>query len=292
MTDGADGPEPLAAPAPRLSDAPILVVTRFAFLGASGWQSESSRNAEMLFDPDRLRLRLELFRRIAMPSLAAQTDQDFRHVVLTSTQLPAWAKAELGEACAAAHGNPDRFAIVAGRPGPTRKLLRLYLEKTYPDPVVAQMILDDDDGLARDFVATVRDQLAAMDATGQPAAPDGPAYVSFSDGYGLVLDLTDDGETAARLYRHRYPFINCGLTLVGRPSGKNVLGISHQKDPRVVGAVSITGPRMFVRSVHGSNDSRVAPTGRWHLMDNWRDDPDIRARFAWLLDDGAFWNVC
>ena len=278
-------------PAPPLSDAPILVVTRFAFLGASGWKSETSKNAELLFEPDRLRVRLELFRSIALPSLVAQTDQAFRHMVLTSTRLPDWARSELEAACAAAYGDPGRYDVVAERPGPARRALRLYLERAYQDPVVAQMVLDDDDGLACDFVAAVRAQLADQDALAQPRAQNAPAFVSFADGYGIVLDLTAAGETTARLYRHRYPFINCGLTLVGRRFDKNILGIAHRKEPPKAGAVSITGKRMFVRGLHGTNDSRVAPTGRWHPLDNWRDDPDIRARFAWLLDGGAFWNL-
>jgi hypothetical protein len=47
---------------------------------------------------------------------------------------------------------------------------------------------------------------------------------------------------------------------------------------------------MFLRSVHGMNDSRVARTERWKRVDPWREDPDIRARFPWLLAEGAFWN--
>ncbi len=291
MTDDPRVPDIPAAAALCLAEAPLVVVTRFAFLGISGWKSETSRDADLLFEPDRLRVRLELFRRVALPSLAAQTDRDFRHLVLTSTQLPAWARSELEAACASAYGSPDRYAIVAGRPGPARKALRLYLEKAYDQPAVAQMILDDDDGLACDFIAAMRRQLILLDAAGRQRAPDEPAFVSFADGYGFVLDLTAEGETLSRMYRHRYPFINCGLTLIGRRFDKNILGISHQKEPRKVGATSITGKRMFVRTLHGTNDSRVAPTGRWHLVNDWRDSPDIRDRFPWLLDSKAFWNI-
>jgi Putative rhamnosyl transferase len=278
-------------PAYRLADAPLIVVTRFSFLGVSGWKSDASRDAELLFQPDRLRVRLELFRSITLPSLVAQTDRNFRHLVLTSKQLPPWAMADLREACATAYGNPDRFDIVAARPGPARKALRLYLERTHAEPLVAQLVLDDDDGLACDFVAAVRDRLLTMDAAAAGGAVAPPAYVSFAEGYGLVLDLNDHGETEARLYQHRYPFINLGLTLVGGRSAKNVLGISHRKDPEKTGAVSTGGKRMFLRSLHGTNDSRVAPTDRWKPVAKWREDPDIRARFPWLLDDGAFWNV-
>jgi hypothetical protein len=47
---------------------------------------------------------------------------------------------------------------------------------------------------------------------------------------------------------------------------------------------------MFLRSVHGINDSRVSRTERWQLLDPWRDTVDIRRRFPWMLDKAAPWN--
>jgi hypothetical protein len=114
--------------------------------------------------------------------------------------------------------------------------------------------------------------------------------VSFPDGYGFDIGLDTDGRPTTGLYAHRYPFINCGLTLVGAPAAANILGIQHRKTPLLHNPVLVTGKRMFIRSVHGMNDSRVAPTNRWRRVDPWREDADIRVRFPWLLDDGAFWN--
>ena len=280
-----------AAPV-RLADAPLIIVTRFSFLGRSGWKSEASRDAALLFDPERLRLRTELMRTITLPSLAGQTDRDFTHVILTSTQLPGWAMAELTEACATAYGADGRFVILARRPGFSTIHLRRYLQSIAPaDGLVAQAVLDDDDGLAMDFVAELRRQLAALDAAGRVVGPGSLAFVSFPEGYGFEMGLGDDGETTTGVYAHRYPFINCGLTLVGVPGAANILGIEHRKTPLLHDPVLARGKRMFLRSVHGLNDSRVARTDRWRPVDPWREDPDIRARFPWLLEPGAFWNV-
>ena len=117
------------APAPlRLAAVPLVVVTRFSYLGRSGWKSDASRDAALLFEPERLRLRLELFRSITLPSLAAQTDRSFSHVILTSNQMPAWAMNELKEACATAHGPGGRYAILARRPGISSAFLRRHLQ--------------------------------------------------------------------------------------------------------------------------------------------------------------------
>lgn len=275
---------------PRLAAAPLYLVTRFSFLGRSGWKSDASRDAALLFEPQRLRLRMELFRSITLPSLAAQTDRDFTHVILTSTQLPAWAMTELKEACVTAYGRDGRFVILARRPGFSSIVLRRYLQSVVTRPLVAQAVLDDDDGLAVDFVAETRSTLAALDAGGRDTGPERMAFVSFQDGYGLEFGLTADGEPTTGLYAHRYPFINCGLTLVAPPGAANILGIKHRKTPLLHDPVLVRGKRMFLRSVHGMNDSRVARTNRWQAVTPWREDADIRTRFPWLLDPGAFWN--
>jgi Putative rhamnosyl transferase len=274
-----------------LAAAPLVVVTRFSYLGRSGWKSDASRDAALLFAPERLRLRIELFRTITLPSLVAQADRDFTHVILTSAALPRWAMAELQEACDTAHGAGGRFVILARRPGMSALMLRRHLQSiASPDGLVAQAVLDDDDGLAVDFVTSVRAELAKLDAAGREAGADRPVFVSFPEGYGLEIGLDAEGQPATGLYAHRYPFINLGLTLVGVPGAANVLGIQHRKTPLLHDPVVVGGKRMFVRSVHGMNDSRVARTGRWRPVERWHEDADIRARFPWLLDPGAFWN--
>lgn len=293
MTDatGADPiPDADTAPGPRLSDAPLVVITRFSYLGKSGWKSDASRDAELLFAPERLRLRMNLFRSITLPSLAAQTDQSFTHVILTSNRLPTGPMEELQAACAAAYPDASRFAILAERPGPAATHLRRHFQKVITGPLVAQAVLDDDDGLAVDFVFELRQRLAALDAAGRATGPGRFAFVSFQNGYGCEFGLSDAGPATASLYAHRYPYINCGLTMVAGPGEANILGIRHRKTPLLHDPVLVRGNRMFLRSVHGTNDSRVARTGRWKPVDPWRENEDIRSRFPWLLDPGAFWN--
>ncbi len=113
--------------------------------------------------------------------------------------------------------------------------------------------------------------------------------MSFPSGYGFEIGLDAEGRTTG-LYAHRYPFINVGQTLVGVPGGANILGIQHRETPLLHEPAVVAGKRMFLKSVHGMNDSLVARTGRWNPLDPWREDADIRARFPWMLGEGAFWN--
>ncbi|MFE3837253.1 glycosyltransferase [Pseudogemmobacter sonorensis] len=297
---GANDPDSGGVDPAALLAAPILFVTRFSFVGLSGWQSDASRDAEKLFARERLLQRLELFSTIALPSLAAQTDRDFHHLILTSDQLPAWAMEELTDSCVMCYGDSRQFTIRAEPPGTTRRALRHYMQRVYRDPVVVQVVLDDDDGLACDYVADLRRQIATLAAPPQPpeeAARAGvalPYFLSFPEGYGFsITEHAADGlreRQEASLYSHRYPFINCGLAMLGTPDGKNIFAIDHRAAPRKYGARLFPGKAMFLRSIHEFNDSRVAVTEKWQPLESWREAEDIRTRFPWLLAREALWN--
>lgn len=267
-----------------LQQAPILVVTRFSFLGSSGWKSDASRDPQLLFTRDRLELRLRLFRAVTLPSLAAQTDPGFHHLVLTSNQLPDWTLSALTEACLLAYGDAARFTVLASRPALARSPLRNFMERRYPGQVVVQVVLDDDDGLAGDYMADLRRQLAELDAERPGLGREAPYFISYPFGYGLVL--RGDPSGGAALYLHRYPFINAGLAMIGTPSGKNILGIDHLAAPRRFGAKMVPGKPMFLRSLHDFNDSRVEPGARWSQVADWETEPGLRARFACLFTEG------
>lgn len=262
-----------------VDQAPILVITRFSFVGSSGWQGDASRDPDLLFQPDRLARRLALFSAITLPSLAAQTDRGFQHVILTSDRLPDTAMAALNDACLRAYGGPNMHVILARPPSPARRPLRQHMEALHRGKTVVQVVLDDDDGLSTDFIALMRKDLGKTVATTPEAIESLPYFLSYPYGYGLVFN--PDG--SPQIYAHRYPFINLGLTMIGEASGKNILAIDHLAAPRKYGGRLIRHRKMFVRSVHPFNDSRVQPSGRWRLIEDWQADTDIGTRFAYLI---------
>lgn len=256
-------------------DLPISVTTRFSFLGLSGWKSEPSRNPDLLFEESRLRGRLQLFETVALASLAAQTNPDFRLHVLTSDQMPGWALDRLHEISFAALGK-DRVTIDARPEGRARKYHRIHLEETYRDRFIAQVVLDDDDGLSNDFMAVLRDKIGVAVEDGHLADTDARHFLTFPQGYGLVHS---DGPT--EIYRHSYKLINLGLTLLGRP-GRSIHAMVHQYDPIEIGHTTYEDKPMFLRSVHDFNDSRVAVTDRWEKVPDWRTEPEFQERFGYI----------
>lgn len=261
---------PTSDPVTEVVDPPILFITRFSFLGQSGWKSDISKDAELLFDPERLRRRIQLFQQITLPTLLAQTDQNFHHLVLSSSEMPDAAKQELKSVCKTALG--DRCTVDFKPVGPARKFLRHFMVHKFQKQPVAQVVLDDDDGLACDFVETIRRDIRELMAESEL-----PVFVSYIGGYGLVNQ--GDG---VKLFAHNYPFINLGLTMVSPAAARNILAISHKSAPQKSHHFRRRSPRMFIRSVHEDNDSRVKVTERWVEQPEWPSDAEITDRFPYL----------
>jgi Putative rhamnosyl transferase len=224
-------------------DQEVLISMRFSFFGVSGWKSDSSRDEALLLAPDRLRLRLALLRRLPLPSLAAQTDRNFHLFILTSASLPDWAEQELVAACEEVL--PDQVTIYLAPPDRAAEFLRQALVERYGKARNLHMVLDDDDALSTDFIAKARGDMGSM---GPISTDDEYRFLSYAKGYGLNL-MGDDVTNGPRRHPHRL----------------------LDKQP------------MFVRSLNGSNDSRVAISKSWKPVVDWQSNPDINARFSYLL---------
>jgi hypothetical protein len=249
---------------------PLIFVTRFSYFGLSGWKSDASKDTSLLFATARLTERLKIFKYITLPTLVMQTDRDFHHYVLSSEELPAQFKKKLVNLCRSALG--DRCTVEFKPAGSARKYLREFMAKRYKNQIVAQVILDDDDGLATNFVELARDDIGELAEQGEL-----PYFVSYMLGYGLVAT-----KASLQLFLHKYRFINLGLIMVAPSKAKNILSISHNNAPRRAPNLVNSKTPMFLRSVHDHNDSRVAQTEKWVEQKNWENDPELLVAFPFL----------
>jgi hypothetical protein len=230
----------------------------------------------MLFAPERLSLRLALLNELALPSLAAQTDRNFHLMVLCSEDMPNEARQGLDQACAR-HLQPAQFSVLARPYGRAQKYLTQFLRQRYRSGPVIQTVLDDDDAFAIDLLSGIRQELSRLPQTD---GPDAMRFVSFADGLGL--DVTRGDSAGARLFAHRYPYLNLGLTMVAGVDAKNILSIAHQQTPKQHPTRLVKGRPMFVRSLHAANDSRVSVSDRWKELLDWQSAPEILKRFPYL----------
>ena len=222
-------------------------------------------------------MRLALLESLSIPSLAAQTDQNFHLMVLCSDEMPARAMKSLRSIIAAALP-PERFSIVPAPYGWAHKHLTRFLKERYGQRAsVIQTVLDDDDAFATNLVARIRQELLAAP---EPDTSRRFNFLSFPLGYGLDLSSRDQGQFA--LYTHRAPYLNLGLTMISRSAGKNLFSIRHRKTPTETGGILAGGMPMFVRSLHDANDSRISVTRRWKPLTGWRTDPALAERFPFL----------
>ncbi len=255
----------------------LLFEIRFSYLGKSGWKSEASKDPALLFAPDRMAYRFELFKKITLPSLADQTDDDFDVLILISDIMPQDQKDELLSLCHSFLG-PERTKILEYGPFKAGRLFRNYIRDSYAaHPYVAQVVLDDDDAVSADFVEICKIEAAKLAATDYDA--DQGRFLSFMRGYSL---LVQDGELK-NLSPKNSPYVNLGLTLVAPPdTSKNPFLVSHLAiADRHPGTIVSTLRPFYLRTVHEFNDSRTPHKKQWLSEEQIAE---IEHYFPFLID--------
>ncbi len=231
----------------------VVFETRFTFFGKSGWRSEASRDPAGLFDEDRLKARFSLFENITLPSLVAQTDPDFKQIVLSSTRMPNKWKTHLSELCHDTLG-ADRCLVHFNNWGHAGRIFRRLVRKMagdQPDEVTAQVVLDDDDAVSMNFVELCRRE--SLNAAAYFTSPEDYSFLSFPRGYSMKI-----AENSLHFITRQVDFTNLGLTLVApTKTRRNPFLTSHRKigqrrPSRVISDLS----GCYIRTVHQNNDSR------------------------------------
>ncbi len=205
----------------------------------------------MLFDPERLAQRAYFAEHLALKSLQDQTDEDFKLAVLSSDQMPAPEQKKLREMCSDMLG-ADRVDVLFRPYGRVNKWYRRHLATSVRARQAMQVVLDDDDALANDFVDVMRKE--GHFALSQ--FEDQDDYVFLSQPRGMSAVFEPGGVTLM----HRYAeYTNLGLALLGpRASALTPFGTAHKKIARrhPTRLISRLKPA-YIRAVHGLNDSRA-----------------------------------
>ncbi|MGB8814091.1 MAG: glycosyltransferase [Paracoccaceae bacterium] len=258
-----------------------LGLCRFSYLGEGGYQvvhdSLDARRG-LLYDADRLALRFLWFEKVCLPAWAAQTDPDFKLVVLTGTDFPKPWLDRLRDVTAAV----PQIVIELADPGPHREICRAALQH-HVDPeadVVGQFRHDDDDAVAVDYVARLRSDFL------DKLRPIYAAHPLFSVDYGRGLTLAAiDGEVAViPQISHN---LGVALTLYMPPThAKCALDYAHHRLANLMPGVCFQDSVMFIRGKHGENDSggNLRAGYAWN-MNMANQSSILRKRFAIDLDD-------
>lgn len=225
---------------------------RFSYPAYGGFQVEHETIDERiayLYADARLEDRFRLMETVALPSLRAQTDQNFGLVVVIGDQFPAHHVQRLELLIedlpqAIIHKEPPRKQ---------REVMKEILNdaRIEPQKPCLQFRFDDDDAIAVDFV----EKLRAAANTCAPLLAQSRS-VAFDWNRGYVANFGTDGIRAAEVFRQFY-VASLGMLIRGN-CGVTIMNFSHEKIPQFMPTVSFSDPAMFVRGLNEHNDSRQA----------------------------------
>lgn len=246
---------------------PIYGHIRFSFYGVTDTRlkpDEGDAALARLYDETRMARRFFLFENLTLPSLIGQTDKDFRTVIMSSDVMPERFKERLLANAAKLPGSVVEFS-------PHRRgdfaFGRFMAEASAPKlrGSSVHFRLDDDDALARTYIARLRDVTRTLSPS---------THVTFPT--GLMLFPASQTEPVGTSMVHRQLLTAQGLATVnGGTFHKNPFQMMH-------GAVwmrwpVVSDPRFVshIRTQHFDNDT-VTNQGR-HLVPLQRERASRRA---------------
>lgn len=236
----------------RRPDNQIVGVCRFSYPATGGFNLSDLGAADQidaLYQPERMRRRFAYFEGICLPSFAAQTDPDFRLVVLVGDAMPLRWRRRL-------RGLRARFPfleICALEPlGPLQATRRAFRVGASEDlPFVTGFRIDDDDAVATDYVARLRaasDRVLSMGLV----SPEAPVAIGFQSGFYWALH-----EPGLPLFRCREsrPLGQASAMITTYDAKPNIFRWNHTHLLAHVRCWTDPRPPMFLRTIHGGNDS-------------------------------------
>ncbi|SPH25098.1 hypothetical protein DEA8626_04134 [Defluviimonas aquaemixtae] len=257
----------------------VLGVCRFSLLVTDGFQTMPAVLADRratLFDPARLAVRFHWFEHVLLPSVRAQSDPDFTLLVVTSDDLPEPFLARLCDLIAPV----PQLELVQAPPLPHGVACSSAL-RARMDPeadVVAEFRLDDDDAVAFDYVRRVRSDFREY------LAPlyEKRALVALDHCKGFVLTGIDGKADLHTVAAHLW---TPALTLYMPPGhDRSLFDYPHHLLFRRMSVLSLQDSVMYVRGVHGFNDSGVAKRHLSEPIESGRARDWIANRFGIDLD--------
>ncbi|MGX9356925.1 putative rhamnosyl transferase [Roseobacteraceae bacterium S113] len=229
----------------------ILGFCRFSYPAEGGFQVEhetlEARRA-YLYAPARMEERFRHFEAITLPSIAAQTDEDFTFLILIGEDLPEVYFTRLMDLV-----RPVRqIRVVALPPLPHRKACQQVINAARDDDSVClQFRHDDDDAVALTYVETLR---AAFDDV-HPLL-NTQRYIGIDHNRGFVARPDAQGICAEEQVTQYW---GVAMAMAVRPGvGQTIMNFAHKRLPLMMPTVTFTDTPMYVRGHNEHNDSRQA----------------------------------
>lgn len=237
----------------------IVGVCRFSYAGEGGFAASTRPLWEleaMLYDPMRMKQRFALFETICLPSLANQTDPDFKLIALIADTMPYRWRRRLKDLMAVYPFLQVCTLEAAGPLNSTRRAFRRGWDRK--SAFITGFRIDDDDAVACDYIAKTR-ALAHQFLDMGWADADHPVAIAFHRG---IYWSIHDPERPFWEFSEIGPLGLASAMITPNESLANIYRWNHRKVASFVRTWCDPEEMMFVRSLHGVNDSdRSIPPG-------------------------------
>ena len=256
----------------------VIGICRFSYPAKGGFQVAFPTIAEQiayLYAPERMEERFRQFETLTLPSLKGQTDPDFQLAVVIGESLPQPHRDRLMALLA----DLPQVALIERPPGLHRTVMQDAINslRVNDGAPSIQFRLDDDDGVARTFVARLRE--AAQDARAVMRKYRSVA-IDFNRGY--LVRPTAEGILAKPTVT---PYQAAGLGIVFRPRAKlTVMNFAHAKLAQKMPTLTFTDSDMLLRGHSAHNDSRQKPSVKPEKLTLLDADGEAHLRTVFNVD--------
>lgn len=244
----------------------IVGVCRFSYAGFGGFSASQQELWEleaMLYDPTRMRQRFFFFENICLPSLAAQTDQDFKFVALIADTMPFKWRRRLKNLMEI---YPFLQVCTLEAAGPLNSTRRAYKRGwDRKSEFMTGFRMDDDDAVAIDYIAKTRELADHFLEMGW-ADHEHNAVIAFHR--GLYWDMENDAAPFHE-FSEIGPLGLASAMITPVETQTNMFRWNHRKVAAHVRRWMDPTDMMFIRTLHGHNDSdRSVPPGAEPMTDH------------------------
>lgn len=228
----------------------VIGLCRFSYPALGGFQVEHDTIEERiayLYASARMEERLTLFEAITLPGIKAQTDPDFTLVVVIGEAMPSEYESRLRDLCASI----PQIQIRKEPPERHRLIMQRILNETRTkrsEPCL-QFRMDDDDGIAVDFIQELR--LTARDCKGLLKRQ---KFVAFDFNNGFLGSAQAQGFMVSEAIRS-YQTAALAMYVAGGAT-RSIMNFGHHRIFHSMPTVTSNRRAMFLRSHNQFNDSR------------------------------------
>ncbi|MEL7301997.1 MAG: glycosyltransferase [Pseudomonadota bacterium] len=217
-----------------------------------------------LYAPERMEERLFFLEHVTLPCLRAQTDKNFRILLLMGDTLPEpWRirvralTADIPQIVPLFEPEGQKHAHVC------RKVMRAH--RVGSAAAVAEFRLDDDDAMAIDFVATTR---RVFRQNRHMLGRNRAFCLDFSKGFALTAG---QGGVEVRPVFQQHVGIAQALLYAPRHR-RSILDYPHRRLWMAMPNITMPDPVKWVRGIHRTNDSGIA--AGVDKLPTWPCEPD------------------